>query len=66
MKLIDLLSIINDNTNVLIHNADCEVLAEYDGRNSIDSEFNDREVVEIFTYTHGRTAYLAVEIKEGN
>ena len=49
MKLIDLLSIQNDNTNALVISADAVDLAVYDGKNGIDSMYNDCAVIEIST-----------------
>lgn len=43
MKLIDLLSVISEYTRVQVWR-DNEVVAEYDGKNSIDEKYNDEEV----------------------
>ena len=47
MKLIDLLSVTNENTNVVLFSLNNEVLDIYDGKNSIDNFYNDYEVIEI-------------------
>ena len=46
MKLIDLLEKIDDSSNVMIWE-DNEVVSSYDGKNSIDEKYNDREVESI-------------------
>lgn len=46
MKLIDLLEKIDESSNVMIWE-DNEVVSSYDGKNSIDEEYNDREVESI-------------------
>ena len=47
MKLIDLLSVTNENTNVILFSLNNKVLDIYDGKNSIDNFYNDYEVIEI-------------------
>ena len=47
MKLIDLLSVTNENTNVVLFSLNNKVLDIYDGENSIDNFYNDYEVIEI-------------------
>ena len=47
MKLIDLLSVTNENTNVVLFSLNNKVLDIYDGKNSIDDIYNSYEVVEI-------------------
>ena len=47
MKLIDLLSVTNENTNVDLFSSNNKVLDIYDGKNSIDNIYNDYEVIEI-------------------
>ena len=47
MKLIDLLSVTNENTNVVLFSLNNKVLDIYDGKNSIDNIYNDYEVIEI-------------------
>lgn len=44
MKLESILSITNPSTNVYIHQ-DGEIVSYYDGKNSIDLELNDNEVI---------------------
>ena len=45
MKLIDLLSVINDRTVVVVFSERRKSV--YDGKNSIDTDLNDHEVNEI-------------------
>lgn len=47
MKLIDLISVIKDNTNVRITFGDFFVISEYDGKNSIDAKYNNCEVLSV-------------------
>ena len=47
MKLIDLLSVTNENTNIVLFSLNNKVLDIYDGKNSIDNFYNDYEVIEI-------------------
>ena len=47
MKLIDLLSVTNENTNVVLFDLNNKVLDIYDGKNSIDDIYNEYEVIEI-------------------
>lgn len=54
MKVIDIISICNDNTKVdIINNDTAEVLTQYDGKNSIDKKYNDCVVksVNVFNNT---------------
>ena len=47
MKLIDLLSITNENVNVVLFSSNNKVLDVYDGKNSIDNIYNDYDIIEI-------------------
>ena len=47
MKLIDLLSVTNENVNVVLFDLNNKVLDVYDGKNSIDNIYNNYEVIEI-------------------
>ena len=47
MKLIDLLSVTNENVNVVLFDLNNKVLDFYDGKNSIDNIYNDYDVIEI-------------------
>lgn len=47
MKLIDLLSIITDESKVVVEDYDGEIYEIYDGKNSIDPKYNNREIVSV-------------------
>ena len=47
MTLEAILSIINDNSNVIIYR-NYEEVARYDGKNSIPEELNSEKVIQIF------------------
>ena len=47
MKLVDLLSVTNENTNIILFDLNNKVLDVYDGKNSIDNIYNNYEVIEI-------------------
>lgn len=47
MKLIDLLSVTNENSNLVLFSLNNKVLDIYDGKNSIDDIYNDYEVIQI-------------------
>ena len=47
MKLVDLLSVTNENVNVVLFSLNNKVLDIYDGKNSIDNIYNNYEVIEI-------------------
>lgn len=50
MTLYDLIQLVNENCIVDVYSASTnERIAIYDGRDSIDEEFNDCEVTDIFT-----------------
>ena len=47
ITLIDLLSVIDENTNVLLYSSDWSLLDEYDGRESIWKGYNNYNVVTV-------------------
>ena len=47
MKLVDLLSVTNENVNIVLFSLNNKVLDIYDGKNSINDIYNDYEVIEI-------------------
>ena len=47
MKLIDLLSVTNESTNIVLFDLNNKTLDVYDGKNSIDNIYNDYDVIEI-------------------
>lgn len=59
MKLESILSITNESTNVDVvdYNTN-EIISRYDGRDSIDTELNDREVVS--QYIENNELYIVI------
>lgn len=49
MKLIDLLSVIDEKEKVVVYNDYAEKVAYYDGKNSISDQYNDSIVYSINT-----------------
>ena len=47
MKLIDLLSVTNENVNIVLFDLNNKTLDVYDGKNSIDNIYNDYDIIEI-------------------
>ena len=66
MKLIDLLSVTNENTNVVLFSSNNKVLDIYDGKNSIDNIYNDYEVIEINHTRNDLEIVIDFEEKEEN
>ena len=64
MKLIDLLSVTNENTNVVLFSSNNKVLDIYDGKNSIDNIYNDYEVIEINHTRNDLEIVINFELKE--
>ena len=61
MKLIDLLSVVNENTTVLVHDAfGCY---KYDGKDSIPNGLNSREIETITAATSKDKAMIEVFLK---
>lgn len=59
MKLESILSITNESTNVNIIDYDTnEVISRYDGKDSIDSELNEKEVVS--QYIENNELYIVI------
>ena len=48
MKVIEFLELADENSNCYIVNTDGEMLSVYDGRNSIDTKFNDMYIEKIY------------------
>lgn len=61
MKLIDLLSVCDENFNVVVKDTAENLLAIYDGRDSIPEEYNKLNVVLIRPYTE-KTITIIVEV----
>lgn len=47
MKLIDLISVITDNTTVYLWR-DGEIISTYDGKDSIDEKYNNEIVLSVY------------------
>lgn len=47
MKLIDLLYVCNENADITVVDPQDNILTQYDGINSIDEEYNNREVIQV-------------------
>lgn len=58
MKVIDILSTATDYTTVKIYNLVGALVAMYDGKNSIDKEYNDADVVQITATDIGLIIYI--------
>lgn len=59
MKLESILSITNESTNVNIIDYDTnEIISRYDGKDSIDSELNEKEVIS--QYIENNELYIIV------
>ena len=58
MKLTDLLNILSEHDNIDVYRDDV-LVAQYDGKNSIDEIYNDSEVVSWY----GTQRNVAVEIR---
>ena len=56
-KVYELLNLIDENTNVNVIRDD-EVIAVYDGRNSIPESLNDEEVIKISTENDSVELYI--------
>lgn len=52
MKLIDLISLFDENKYVNVHNADGDLLCMYNGRDSVDDRYNGCEVIAISVWGH--------------
>lgn len=58
MKLIDIISLIDENQTVVVVNTENKEIARYDGRDSIPTELNDRTVEKISSI-----GFIAIMIK---
>lgn len=63
MLLLDLISLIQDNTLVIISDLNNNEIARYDGKNSIPNKYNEKEVVEISTTQEGKNPFILLKIK---
>lgn len=63
MLLLDLISLIQDNTTVIISDLNNNEISRYDGKNSIPNKYNKKEVVEVSAYTENRKAVIRIQVK---
>ena len=63
MRLIDIITLITDNSNVIITDLNNKEIARYDGKNSIPNKYNNKEVVEISTTQEGKNPFILLKIK---
>ena len=61
MKLGELFEMMCEGTNIRVTVDGAYVVAYYDGRNSIDDEYNDYEVNHFFATTIGGEPYISVD-----
>lgn len=47
IKLIDILNITCENENIQVRDFDENILSVYDGKSSIDTKYNDCEIIQI-------------------
>lgn len=66
MKLIDLLSVLNENNNIVLFDLNNKVLDIYDGKNSIDNIYNDYEVIQMNHTKSDLEIVIDFEEKEEN
>ena len=66
MKLLDLLSVTNENVNVVLFDLNNKVLDVYDGKNSIDNIYNDYDIIEINHTRNDLEIVIDFEEKEEN
>ena len=50
IKLVDIIEIINENNVIEIYNEESELIAEYDGRESIPEDYDEYYVDDIYAY----------------
>lgn len=60
MKLIELLTLINEHSNVLLIDTSYEIVSGYNGKDSIDSKYNNCKVREIIHATNA--IYIMISI----
>ena len=64
MKLTDLLSVTNENVNIVLFDLNNKVLDIYDGKNSIDNFYDDYEVIEINHTRNDLEVVIDFELEE--
>lgn len=59
MKVIELLSVLHDSVNVrVVDNETDEIVSYYDGKNSIDECYNEREIEVVYNDGNYITIYI--------
>lgn len=61
MKLIDLLEVCDIDLDLLIYDEEGDFIDRYDGKDSIDSIYNDREVISISPANQLKTLEIYIE-----
>lgn len=59
MKLIDFLSMVDDNSNVVVVDILSAELSRYDGKDSIDEMYNDYDILNIYHKLDG--IYVSID-----
>lgn len=59
MKLIDFLSVVDDNCNVVVVDIFSAELCRYDGRDAIDEMYNNYDILSIYHQADG--IYVAID-----
>ena len=59
MKLIDFLSVVDDNSDVVVVDIFSAELCRYDGRDAIDEMYNNYDILSIYHQTDG--IYVSVD-----
>lgn len=58
MKVIDILSIATDYTNIAIYTTAGEIVSWYNGKNSIDEAYNTADIVQITAIDNKLIIYI--------
>ena len=59
MKLIDFLSVVDDNSDVVVVDIFNSELCRYDGKNSIDEMYNNYDILNIYHKSDG--IYVSID-----
>lgn len=60
MTVLDIISLLHDEAEAVLYDNEWNEIAEYNGRDSIPKEYNNKKVVRLIPRTDGK---LAIEIK---
>lgn len=63
MLLLDLITLIQDETTVIILDLNNNEIARYDGKNSIPKKYNNKVVQEVSAYTENGKAVIRIQVK---